>query len=206
MIDVEDWGQIEYSTALSKQLEYLKKISKGDMNEVLVLCTHSPVVTVGRRTEEGDIFGWKGAVVEVQRGGRATYHGPHQVISYPILDLKKRQRNVTGYVRTLESAIIETLSLFEIHSEAKTGNENTGVWVGQKKIASIGIAVKSWTTYHGLAINFSYDPKAFQGINPCGFSSEIMTDVESEAEKKISRSEFQKALISQLQHHISKLK
>ncbi len=205
-IDVEDWGQIEYSLALAKQLKYLEKISKDGMDEKLIFCTHPPVVTVGRRTKEGDIFSWQGAVVKVQRGGRATYHGPSQIISYPILDLKKRHHNVSGYVRVLELAIIDTLLAFEIHSEARSGAENTGVWVGKKKIASIGIAVKGWTTYHGLAINFSFDSKAFQGINPCGFSAEVMTDVQSEVNGKILRTEFQDRLVSQLQFHISTLK
>ncbi len=172
-------------------------------SQKIIFCTHPPVVTTGRGTKPGDVFGWQGEVCETNRGGRATYHGPSQIVVYPIVDLQKsRGMNVVtssnenalesqsmnidlhAYMRALESAIVETLAIYDIMSEARTlpATEDspslTGVWVGDKKIASIGIAIRKGVTSHGLSLNFSRDPRAFSGINPCGFKSNIMTSVE----------------------------
>ncbi len=194
------WGVTPYLVAQARQLELVEEVARG-ADEALVFCTHSPVVTVGRGTLPEDVFGWSGELVETSRGGRATYHGPNQIIVYPIVNLANEgrgrfgARDIHAYLRALEVAIVKTLAEFSLAAEARSvkvdaeGPSLTGVWVGQKKIASLGIAVKKWVTYHGLALNVFNDPKAFCGINPCGFKASIMTSIEAELGRAVSGEE-----------------
>ncbi len=206
----EDWGLIDYEEALQKQLDYVEIVSCDDNHPgFLIFCTHPAVVTVGRQTKTDDVFAWDGPVIQISRGGRATYHGPSQVIVYPIISLKKARKNrgpqeVRGYLRALEQAIVETLHAFGvIDAVGKTfqkipgeviETDETGVWVGSQKIASLGIAVKKWVSFHGAAINLNDDPKAFVGMNPCGFKSSTMISLEYVLQKKIDLEHFKKIL------------
>jgi lipoate-protein ligase B len=183
-----DWGLIPYQEALQKQMEFVHLIADSLEQECIIFCKHPPVVTLGRATQPGDLLGWSGEIVEVQRGGRATYHGPSQVVAYPTLDLNKRGRDLHKFLRTIENTVIESLKPFGVESHISEGN--TGVWIGKKKIASIGIAVKKWVSYHGVAINIDHDPEAFQGLKPCGFNTETMVSLEELTGKKISHSDF----------------
>lgn len=199
-MEIQDWGLIDYFEAQKKQLELVERIHIENRPGIIVFCTHPEIVTLGRSTEPGDVFSWDGPVAEISRGGRATYHGPSQLVIYPLINLKhsdrpvSEQHNVTGHLRKLENAIIEWLHSLHVHAEGKTldlgnrrpqtdyrGNsvEETGVWVNGKKIASLGIAVKKWITYHGAAINLYADENAFRGMYPCGFSQSVMTNVEA---------------------------
>lgn len=188
-----NWGLVPYEEATKRQLELVEQLASTSVEksqDFLVFCSHPPVVTVGRGTKPQDIFGWQGDIVETSRGGRATYHGPSQIVAYPILNLQRAgrknfaERDLHGYMRALERSIVETLRELGIESEARSVKVDadspslTGVWIGDKKVASIGIAVKKWITYHGLALNVTDDPLAFTGINPCGFRTEIMTSIE----------------------------
>lgn len=211
----EDWGLIDYKTALNKQLDYLEKVySDQDHPGFLIFCTHPPVVTTGRQTKPEDIFGWAGPVVEISRGGQATYHGPSQVIVYPIINLKKPRagrasQEIRGYLRDFEKAIVETISSYHVSAEGNTTDkiEDTGVWIntkaGLKKIASLGIAVKKWVTYHGAAINLSEDPMAFHGINPCGYQASTMISLEKILNQKIDSEEFKQRLKDKLLRTLS---
>ena len=187
-----DWGQVDYKQAVHDQLELVNSV-KESKEDICVFCTHPPVVTLGRATQAGDVAGWRGTVEETSRGGRATYHGPSQLVVYPIIDLSVedrihlKPRDVHSYLRSLESAVV--LALHELDIPAQTMEPTTdaeldkiftGVWVENRKIASIGIAVKKWVTYHGVAINLYEDEKAFTGITPCGFSSQVMTSIAKE--------------------------
>jgi lipoyl(octanoyl) transferase len=207
--EILDWGLIDYETAVQKQLELVDEVSADENHKgYLIFCTHPPVVTTGRQTQPMDVFAWKGPVIEVSRGGRATYHGPSQLVIYPVLNLKKPRhgrspQEIRGYIRTFEQSIVDILKLYNVEATGKTSQklegataetDETGVWVGSKKIASLGIAVKKWTTYHGAAINLDYDPEAFMGLNPCGFNSSTMISLEQLTGKKINRSEFQNQL------------
>lgn len=183
-----DWGLIGYEEALNKQLELVHLVSEGDEVEQVIYCAHPPVVTLGRGTQEGDLLGWKGDVVEVQRGGRATYHGPSQIVVYPILNLSTRKKDLHQFMRNMELAVIDTLKFYNVESGISEGN--TGVWIGKKKIASIGIAVKKWISYHGVAINLDHDVNAFTGLKPCGFTTETMVSLEELTGKKINHDEF----------------
>lgn len=185
----EDWGKVDYSEACEKQLRLVDLVeSSGE--ERLIFCTHPPVVTKGRATTADDFTGWTGPTIESSRGGRATYHGPSQVVIYPILNLNRarpsfKARDIHSYLRSLED--VTAMALRELGLPATERRDTppgalslTGVWVVDKKIASVGIAVRKWISYHGVAINVLHDPSAHQGIRPCGFTPETMTSLEAE--------------------------
>jgi lipoate-protein ligase B len=190
---LEDWGLIEYESSVGRQLAAVEEVAAGG-EERIVFCSHPPVVTLGRGAVAEDLVGWSGALVESSRGGRATYHGPNQLVIYPILDLRRADppRDVHAYLRRLESATIELLRELGLPAvEARTSKVGevslTGVWAGDHKLASIGIAVRKWITYHGVAVNLLDDASAFQGIRPCGFAASVMSSVEKELGRRIDK-------------------
>ncbi len=192
---------IPYAVAMQKQIDYVQDIFAGKKSECFVFCTHPPVVTKGRATQDADLFSWGGEVVETNRGGRATYHGPSQLVLYPMLNLRKdrkdiRKQDVHAYLRWLENICVQLLQKLDIPARgpAQPGPDETGVWVGERKIASIGVAIKNWITYHGLALNIDQDPQAFSGIHPCGLKNSVMTSVEEILGDKVSRFEMQTQL------------
>lgn len=212
---IEDWGLIHYNEAFEKQQLYVEEIIAGERDETIVFCHHPAVVTLGRGTKEGDVFSWQGETVEVNRGGRATYHGPNQVVMYPLVDLagttpsyinkKIKPKDLHDYMRVLEESAIMTIRDYEVEAQGhvmqkQVGEdeeaEATGVWVKNQKIASIGIAVKKWVTSHGIAINLLKDEEAFQGINPCGFTTKTMVSLKELTNKRLIRETFQKELAS----------
>jgi lipoate-protein ligase B len=149
---------------------------------------------LGRATDPlKDLTGWSGETVDVQRGGRATYHGPGQIVGYPILDLRARGSDLHRYLRDLENVIIRSLAYYGVEADGNR-EDATGVWIGPKKIASIGIGVKRWISFHGFAINLHRDPLAFTGIRPCGFSASDMVSLEDLVGQKIPRADFQAVL------------
>lgn len=207
-LDFIDWGLIDYEEALQRQLLLLEEVSDELRNDTIVFCQHPPVVTLGKATLPGDVFGWTGPTVEVSRGGRATYHGPSQVIIYPLVNMnRKNKRDIFDFLRTFEKAIVKSLNHFGIQAEGRSlqvkkedvsPKEETGVWVHHRKIASLGIGVKKWTTYHGASINVDYDPQAFFGIKPCGFDSNRMISMEELTQKKIEHGLLKEILKSEL--------
>ena len=185
----------------------MEEIGRQNRPETIVLCSHPPVVTLGRKSTQGDITDWQGEVYPVERGGRATYHGPGQMLCYPLLDLKTRRQKLGELITALERAVMTTLSHYGLAStgNAVRGNPKlTGVWekTTGKKVASIGIASKNWITYHGVAINLYRDPLAFQGINPCGYSPDTMTSLEDLLKQKVSRKEFETLFVESLLEYL----
>jgi lipoyl(octanoyl) transferase len=213
-----DWGLIDYREAMARQLELLEEVHLEHAPQTVVLCSHPPIVTLGRGTREGDVFGWGGDVIEVSRGGRATYHGPSQVVAYPIVNLmdslrsQLKPRDLHGYLRALEQVIVETLAHFGVHAEGSSPHtqvgdvspsDATGVWIKDRKIASIGIGVRRWVTYHGLAVNINADPLAFKGLHPCGFTTSTMVSLEELLGQSVSHDDFKKELRRHLQALLS---
>lgn len=208
-----DWGRIPYENAVSKQLEELDFVASGEEDR-LIFCTHPPVVTLGRGTQAGDVFAWTGEVVESSRGGRATFHGLNQIVIYPILNLNNERKfmpkkDIRALLKSLGAAVVDALAHFDIKSEFRNDQDSkpgspslTGVWVGDRKIASIGIAVKKWISYHGIAINVEADNKAFQGINPCGFQSSVMISVEECLGKPLPRDRLTQVLDQSLRKQL----
>lgn len=188
----EHWGLIDYQEALKKQESYVEEVRQSLRPSTIVFCSHPPVVTKGRGTLEGDITDWQGPIAEINRGGRATYHGPNQIVIYPIFSLteaseQRRARDVGSFLRQFEQAIVDVLSDLGIKAQGKSlqakedgssNKEETGVWVGSKKVASLGLSIRHWITFHGAAINVNFDPTAFKGLLPCGFKPSVMITVE----------------------------
>ena len=155
------------------QQEMLTARQRDQVPDTLLLVEHPHVLTLGRGARpENLLVPADMQVFQVERGGDVTYHGPGQLVGYPILYLRQDERDVHGYLRRLEEAIIGTLAEFAIEGERRQGF--TGVWVGPSKLASIGIAVRRWVTLHGFALNVSTDVERFSAINPCGLPASVM--------------------------------
>lgn len=203
---IENLGLIDYIDAYKIQLEKVEDVLSGTCEDTLLICSHPSVVTLGKKSSDSDIGSWTGEIISIERGGQATYHGPGQIVIYPIINLKNHGQNVAGFLEILEKCMIETLNSYDLKA---SGNPNrgqpdyTGVWIGDHKIASIGVAIKKWVTYHGLALNLYKDDKAFKGINPCGFSSSIMTSMEETLQKDdLSRENIESELGKRLKESL----
>lgn len=189
-------GLSSYQTVYQIQLQKVEEVRMGG-EDTLIVCSHPPIVTLGKKTQSYEYQFWKGETLQIERGGRSTYHGPNQVIIYPILDLNRHGQNLSGFLEAMENSMIDVLKKYDLHATGNPDRGNpdlTGIWIGPRKIASIGIAVKRWVTYHGLALNLNQDPDAFLGINPCGKESSIMTNLELELGHKVERSSFESQL------------
>ena len=197
----EHWGCLDYGEAQQRQEQYVQEILWKKREEIIIFCSHHPVVTLGKSTQKQEILSWKGAVHQTRRGGKSTYHGPGQVICYPLLNLKYRQYNLGGLLDAMETAVVATLERYSLKGSVNPNRgkpQKTGVWVKGRKIASLGLALRRWVSYHGLAVNFFEDPLAFKGINPCGENPEIMTSLESLLDVKPDREEFETNLYKNL--------
>jgi len=166
---VADLGRCAYPVALALQEELVARKHGGDATDHLLLLEHDPVYTLGRGADAGDLRGADQIcgvpVFRVGRGGGVTFHGPGQLVAYPIITLRHGGRDVHRYVRMLEDVLVTTCADFGVAAERQEGR--TGVWVGGAKIASIGIGVRRWTTYHGVALNVSTDLRFFSQIIAC---------------------------------------
>lgn len=182
MLTVRDLGMADYQTVWNLQKHYVAQRHANAIADTLLLVEHEPVYTVGRAYQTSHLLA-DVPVIEVERGGDITYHGPGQLVAYPIVHLKARGLQVVDFVRQLEQIVIATLAQLGLPSQTHPGK--TGVWLGQQKVASIGIAVRHWITFHGLAINVDMAPQAFAAIRPCGFAAQVMTDVQSHSSHPI---------------------
>ncbi len=172
-LDVRRLGRTEYGAAYGLQKELVAARIEGRILDTLVLTEHEPVITTGRGTPQDAGLGLELPVFEIERGGEATYHGPGQLVAYPVLELPEGRRDLHRYLRDLEEVVIGLLGEFELEGLRRGGL--TGVWLGDKKICSIGVAVRRWVTYHGLAVNLHTDLAAFRGFRPCGLDADVMT-------------------------------
>ena len=183
---VADLGRRPYGEVLELQRRLCRDRQAGETTEdLLLLVEHDPVVTLGRGTRETslplspDQIRARGVeVFDVERGGDVTFHGPGQLVGYPILDLSHHRQDLHWYLRTVEEALIVALGTLGIPAERSAGQ--TGVWTQGRKIASIGIHVKQWVTFHGFALNVSTELDYFDLIVPCGISGVTMTSVQRE--------------------------
>ena len=172
---------VAYPEAVATMEHNVKAIHGGDMGECLWALTHPPLYTAGTSAREGDLIDpERFDVFKSGRGGQYTYHGPGQRIVYVMLDLRKRGRDVACFVRHLETWIIKTLAEFGIKGEVRSGR--VGVWVtradgGEEKIAAIGVRLKRWVSFHGIAINLNPDLEHFSGIVPCGIADHGVTSL-----------------------------
>ena len=179
-LHVIDAGLVPYDEALAWQRRLAEeRIADRSAPDVLLLVEHPHVVTLGRGSHNAHLLNSNGIdVVEVERGGDVTYHGPGQLVGYPIIDLTQHRADLHWYLRSLERALIAPLA--ELGIDAGVNPPYTGVWTNGRKIASIGVHVKRWVTWHGFALNVTTDLAQFERIVPCGIAGVEMTSVERE--------------------------
>ncbi len=177
-----DKGYAKYAEIWVLQKNLVKKRIQGEIIDTLILVEHPPVITLGKKAKKEELlvsedflFQHKIEYFYVERGGRVTFHGPGQLVAYPIVDLSLDGKDIHRYLRNLEEVIIRVLKKLGIEGERIKGY--TGVWVKGEKVASIGIGVRRWVTYHGLALNVNTDLSYFSLINPCGIESSKITSL-----------------------------
>jgi len=179
ILSVANLGLVEYQAALALQAAMVAARQNDAIPDTLLLLEHPHVFTLGRGADERFLLAQRPSdvpIYRVSRGGEVTYHGPGQLIGYPILKLEGRDRDVHRYLRGIEEALIRALADCDIEATRREGL--TGIWVGARKIGSIGVGIKRWTTCHGFALNVCLDLSYFRGIVPCGIDGCEMTSVE----------------------------
>jgi len=192
---VMNLGRVPYGEAWELQRSLAAAVSQGAIPDTVLLLEHPPVITLGRRTEDGELHVPEGAdveIVETDRGGKSTYHGPGQLVCYPILDLTRHGQDVKRYCRDLEEALIRTLGATGVEATRIEGL--TGIWVDApipRKIASIGVHISKWVTTHGYALNVDLDTAPFTTwITACGLADASFTTIAAELGKPVSVDEL----------------
>jgi lipoyl(octanoyl) transferase len=191
-----------YTEGLALQRSLASSVSQGSLPDTVVLLEHPPVITLGRRSEPGELHVPEGAdveIVETDRGGRSTYHGPGQLVCYPIFDLTRHGQDVKRYCRDLEEALIRTMAPLGVEATRIEGL--TGIWMHPppRKIASIGIHISKWVTTHGYALNVDLDPAPFtEWITACGLEDAAFTTIARELGRPVSVDEIRPHAIAAL--------
>ena len=196
-----DWGRTRYDDALARQFEFVRARIAGEIPDTLVFTEHEPVLTKGVRRESGEHLLWSDgeltqrgiAIHDSNRGGDITYHGPGQIVGYPILDLNAR-RDLHAYLRFLEQVLIDSAARFGISAGRREGK--TGIWIADRKLAAIGVAVRKWVTHHGFAFNVDPDLSHFAGIVPCGITDGTVTSLRAELGAECPQIEFVRETIA----------
>jgi len=176
---VQNIGRKSYKAVWDLQKEMQQQRIKGEIDDTLILVEHDPVYTLGKNANEDHLLQSRDESIDVfniERGGDITFHGPGQLVVYPILDLSNYKKSVSWYMRTLEQVLIDTLIEFKIIAQRNDGL--TGVWVGDEKIAALGVRISRWVTMHGFALNVNPDLSFYDGIIPCGIFDHGVTSME----------------------------
>lgn len=184
---IQDLGFKKYKNVLSLQKKLQKQRITGDAQDTLILVEHEPVYTLGKNANRNHLLQSRDKSVEIhniERGGDVTFHGPGQLVGYPIIDLRNYKKSVSWYMRTLEELTIRVLKEFDIKGSRIKGL--TGVWVGNKKIAAQGVRISRWVTMHGFSINVCPKLSYYDGIIPCGIFNYDVTSMEECLNKKLS--------------------
>ena len=197
---VHDLGLLGYAEALELQRAAARARISGTLHEdLLLLVEHPPVVTLGRSSKDGHLIATPSHLAsrgvklfEVERGGDVTFHGPGQLVGYPIIDLKRHRQDLHWYLRKVEETLIRGLASLGIAAERR--EKLTGVWVNDRKIGSIGVHARDWVTWHGFALNVNTDLQFFDLIVPCGISGVEMTSVARELDHEVSMSDARTAM------------
>lgn len=193
-------GRTGYAAALASQRAVHEQRKAGHCPDTLVLTEHEPVLTLGRhadarhlRVPESSLAARGIALVPVERGGDITYHGPGQLVAYPILDLTSYGRDIRRYIHALEQSAIDLLATYGVTGDRQTGTP--GVWVGAEKIASVGVFISRWVTLHGLAINIDPDLAPFDLIEPCGLVGMRMISLARQLGRPVALAEAEERFI-----------
>ena len=208
-LDIQDLGLVSYRDALKLQMQLLDQRQRGLVADTILILEHPSVITLGARqsankllVEESELAKKNIELVAIRRGGGATAHNPGQLVFYPIIDLKSAKIGVSEYIRLLENIGIELLNRFGLQSRSRKGFP--GLWVEDKKIASIGVKIQKWVTFHGMAININNDLTIFDMIIPCGLNDVVMTSVFVETGKNIEMAEAKEELKKLMVKYFSK--
>ena len=194
LIKVQDLKRKNFLDTLQIQESLRNKVLKNNTDNYLILVEHDHVYTLGKNANYNNILNSTCEIIQTQRGGDVTYHGPGQLVAYPIINLKKKKIGVKNYISMIEKLISNIL--IDYNLEPQILKEETGVWVQDKKIASIGIHVTRGVTMHGLAINVNTDLSYFDNIISCGIQGVKMTSLDKELGKKIRMNDIKKSLIT----------
>jgi len=195
----------EEALALQEELVAKKRESRNAADELLLL-EHEPVYTIGRTPDQSSLVDaalLPHPLFSINRGGQATYHGPGQLIGYPIIDLRRCGQDLHRYLRWLENLLVKTLAIYEISAKTRPGL--TGVWIQDRKIASIGVGVRHWITMHGFALNVCGDLTPFNRIIPCGIQNVTMTSIEKETGQTFAPAEVGRRVAEIAFHTIANL-
>ena len=176
--NILDLGKSHYNDAWELQKRLQSQRISGQIDDQLLLVEHFPVYTLGKNTPKEHLLTKESdniSIIQTDRGGDITFHGPGQLVGYPILDLNQYKRSISWYMRELEQLIIDVLKEYDINAGRKKGL--TGVWVKGKKIAALGVRISKWVTMHGFSLNINPDLKYYQGIIPCGITEYGVTSM-----------------------------
>ena len=176
---IQNMGRKSYKAVWDLQIKLQQQRIRGEIEDTLILVEHDPVYTLGKNADKNHLLQSRDESVDVfniERGGDITFHGPGQLVGYPILDLSNYKKSVSWYMRTLEQVLIDTLIEFKIIAQRNDGL--TGVWVGDEKIAALGVRISRWVTMHGFALNVNPDLSFYDGIIPCGIFDHGVTSME----------------------------
>jgi lipoyl(octanoyl) transferase len=199
---VQDLGTASFRDVWARQLALVTERQTGAVGDTLIVVEHPHVFTLGRKRSAQDNVLAPGdvEVIEIERGGDVTYHGPGQLVVYPVILLEDGERDLHAYLRNLEEAAIATCARFGITADREPGK--TGAWTstprGRKKLASIGISCRKWVTFHGMALNVATDLAYFARINPCGFEANVMTSLAELRGGAIDEAAVRTALVEEL--------
>jgi lipoyl(octanoyl) transferase len=201
-IKVKDLGLQPYWDVWQLQKEMQLKRIHDEIDDTLILVEHDPVYTLGKNADENHLLQNRNKSVDVyniERGGDITFHGPGQLVGYPILDLSKYKKSVSWYMRTLERVTMDTLKEYGI--KAKQIKGLTGVWVGDEKISAQGVRISRWVTMHGFSLNVNPDLSFYDGIIPCGIFHCGVTSMEQLLGKKQDMEKVKKTVIEKFNHY-----
>lgn len=209
LLEISDWGRTNYADALERQKKLVAERQAGRQSDILVFTEHEPVFTLGLRSGAEHHLLWgeaersaAGVTLHTSnRGGDITYHGPGQIVAYPIISLSKR-KDLHAYLRDLEEVVLRTLRHYQLEAVRRDGL--TGIWIEKRKICAFGVAVKSWVTYHGLALNINPDLSHFSGIVPCGITDGTVTSMSLELGKPIEAKSVKSRLAVEFQEVFGK--
>jgi lipoate-protein ligase B len=197
---VENLGRRKYGEVLDLQREIAAERIAGTRPDTLLLVEHEPVITLGRSSKaahllaDDRLLAARGVeLYDIERGGDVTFHGPGQLVGYPIIDLSQHKQDLHWYLRQLEQVLIDAIATFGL--EGSRVEKYTGVWLGDRKIASIGVHARSWVTWHGFALNVSTDLSYFDLIVPCGIPQVRMTSIERELGSTVAMVEVENAVV-----------
>ena len=204
ILSIVDWGHLAYRDAHARQLSALSRRITGEIGDTVFLVEHPHVYTYGRGSNLAELMPVTPVesrapveLVPVERGGGVTYHGPGQLVAYPILDVREKTGDLHRFLRWLEDVLIRTIAPWGL-----LGNHHpnhTGVWVSGRKIASLGVTVRQWISYHGIALNVSTDLRYFGAIHPCGLPPEVMTSMEQLTGRSIPFADVKSRFVEEIQ-------